>query len=207
MLWAARQLLVPLNYLKIRHGDGIFHSKATYDFVLPVIFSGLTFLAFWWLDIPLRIFANPEMTKRLTDLLQLMIVFYMAALAAVATFERKGIDEPLKGGDAILHVRRHDGGDLRPKKLSHREFICYLFGYLSFLSLILFVFITMGDVLWPRFEDQMATHHSLHWLLANVVDPIGLFVFFVAIWQLIFTSLLGIYFLTDRLQLLNDPDA
>jgi hypothetical protein len=207
MLWAARQLLVPLNYLRIKHGRGIFHSKMTYDFVLPIIFSALTWLAFWFLDIPLRIFSNPDMTTRITDLLQLMIVFYMAALAAVATFERRGIDKPLKGGDAILHIRHHDGGGKRPKILSHREFICYLFGYLSFLSLVLFMFLTIFDVVWPKFEEHFAAQAAVHHFLIHMVDPIALFVFFVAVWQLIFTSLLGIYFLTDRLQVLSDPDA
>ncbi|MDP2260782.1 MAG: hypothetical protein Q8J89_13815 [Caulobacter sp.] len=46
------------------------------------------------------------MTKLLADAaencLAVLIGFKMAALAARSTFERAGIDQPLKGGDAIL---------------------------------------------------------------------------------------------------------
>ncbi len=84
MLWAARQLLVPLNYLRIRHGDTLFRSKAVYDFVFPIIFTGLTCGVFAWLGVSLAIFMHEELVKRLTDLLALMIVFYLAALAARA---------------------------------------------------------------------------------------------------------------------------
>src|ERR1700692_889659 len=110
MLWAARQILVPLNYLRIKHGYGIWHSKRVYDIVLPTAFAVITLFAFVILGITLSVFDHEELVKRILDLLGLMIVFYMAALAAVATFDRDGIDAPLKGGDAVLWVRHPDGG-------------------------------------------------------------------------------------------------
>ena len=124
MFWAFRQLSIPMNYLRIRHGKGVFHSKVVYDFVLPLIFALFTCLSFWLVDVRLALFENQEMSKRIMDLLALMIVFYVAALAAVATFERKGIDEKLKGEDAVLWVRNHDeGGNYFKKRLTYRQFI------------------------------------------------------------------------------------
>lgn len=206
MLWAIRQLLVPVNYLRIRHGEGLFRSKRVYDFIFPAIFAAGTCAIFLWLQIELAIFSHDELVKRLLDLLALMIVFYMAALAAVATFERQGIDNPLKGGDAILLVRDHDGGNYVPKKLTYRHFISYLFGFLSFLSLCLYVIIIILAVGWPQFEAHFKLHQRISWLLSHVADPSIFFIVMFLVWQLIFTSLLGIYFLTDRIQTLNDPE-
>lgn len=205
MLWAARQLLVPVNYLRIRHGDTLFRSKAVYDFVFPIIFTGFTYGVFAWLGLSLAIFMHEELVKRLTDLLALTIVFYLAALAAVATFDRKGIDDPLKGGDAILRVRHHDTGEVIDKALSYRQFISYLFGYLSFLSLCLYIIITVFTVGWPEFEKHFECARG-YCILTNIVDPVIFCLIFVAVWQLIFTSLLGIYFLTARIQSLYDPE-
>lgn len=205
MIWAARQLLVPCNYLRIRHGDRPFQSKLVYDFVLPICGTVATLAGCLWLGIPLAIFKHHALIKNLLELLSLMIVFYVAALAAVATFERKGIDEPLHGGPATLLVTKPDGGERVRKVLTYRQFISYLFGYLSFLSLCLFtlmVFLTAG---WPKFEVKLLSYNLDKWVLTDLADPILFFVLFMGVWQLIFTSLLGIYFLTDRIQSLNDP--
>lgn len=207
MFWAIRQILVPVNYLRIRHGNSLFHSKRVYDFVFPLIFTAATCAIFNWLHLRLSVFENAELTKRVLDLLALMIVFYMAALAAVATFERKGIDAALKGGDAILFVRNHDGGAYVEKKLTYRQFISYLFGYLSFLSLCLYVVIIMLAVIWPELETHYKTHQRAHFILSYIANPAVFFLIVFAIWQLTFTSLLGIYFLTERIQTLNDSES
>ena len=205
--WPIRQLSVPMNYLRIRHGSGFFSSKLTYDLVIPFALTTITCWTFRALGVELAPFAHPVMMKRLTDLLALMIVFYMAALAAVATFERKGIDRGLKDEDATLSVRHHDGGHFVTKKLSYRQFVSYLFGYLSFLSLCLYIFIVFTEVFWPQLERHFSKVTNVTWALTKIVDPAIFFVLFFLVWQLVVTSLLGIYFLTERIQTLNDPET
>lgn len=204
MIWALRQLTVPVNYLRIRHGRGIFRSKLTYDFVLPTILAALTLAAFAWLGISFALYDHPDLVKRISDLLSLMIVFYMAALAAVATFDRPGIDNYLPDNDAILSIRNPDGGKWEDVPLSYRKFISYLFGYLSFLSLCLFIFLALLDVGWKKVEEHFSSNVLIHQALTMFADPIIFFATFFAIWQLFITSLLGIYFLTERIQTLND---
>jgi hypothetical protein len=160
---------------------------------------------FIWLGIGLSVFDHNELVKRILDLLALMIVFYMAALAAVATFERKGIDEPLKGDDALLRVRHHDGGDWVEKKLTYRQFISYVFGFLSFLSLLLYLFIVFMAVAWPEIKSHFSNNYW-NFFISKIADPLMLFAVAFCIWELTITSLLGIYFLTERIQTLNDPE-
>ena len=206
MIWAAREIFVPLNYLRIRHGRGLFHSKRVYDVVLPTAFALITVIIFLSLGVSLSVFDHDDLVKRILDLLALMIVFYMAALAAVANFERKGIDELLRGGDAILWVRRANGGTKIEKKLSYRQFISYIFGFLSFLSLLLYISIVILSFMWPPIRDTFCQSQIYCWVFSKIIDPVLLYVVSFLIWELTFTSLLGIYFLTERIQTLNDPD-
>lgn len=207
MWWVVKQLAVPANYLRIRNGHGLFHSKRMYDLVLPVTFAAATCVYFGWLSISFAVFDHPVLVKRISDLLTLMIAFYMAALAAVATFDRKGIDNELDGDPALLSVRNPDP-DAKEKRidksLSYRQFISYLFGYLSFLSLILYVFILAFDGGWRKFEAHIHTNAALLGFLKDIIDPLLTFILFSGLWQLIFTSLLGIYFLTERVQSLHE---
>ena len=139
MLWAIKQLSVPTNYLRIRHGHGIFRSKQTYDFTLPVLLAVATGLIFKAFGTKFDIFSNTDLIKRIQDLLALMIAFYMAALAAVSTFERKGIDSRLPDEDALLRIR-DSFGNKQDKPLSYRQFIAYVFGFVIFITLSIYVY-------------------------------------------------------------------
>lgn len=205
-MWWLKQLCVPINYLRIRSGRDWLHSKRVYDFVLPIVLAALTCAYFRWLGISFAIFNHPVLIKRISDLLTLMIVFFMAALAAVATFDREGIDEPLEGEPATLKVQNTENARQRITKiLTYRQFISYLFGYLSFLSLVLYVYIMVCDDGWKKLEHYFKSVRWLYGILTDYVDPLLTFVLFTALWQLIITSLLGIYFLTERIQSLSKP--
>jgi hypothetical protein len=206
MLWSIRQILVPCNYLRIRHGQTLMRSKAVFDFVLPALATAATCGACLWLGISLAVFQHSGLVKNLLSLLALMIVFYMAALAAVATFAREGMDTPLKGGEAILKVRHHDGGHMVSKSLTYRQFISYLFGYLSFLSLCLYVTVVFLAAGWEPLECKLLAANLNAWVLDWIVNPVLFVVVFFFTWQLIITSLLGIYFLTERVQTLSEPE-
>lgn len=206
MLWAFRQLLVPCNYLRIQHGDSFFQSKAVYDVVLPVVLAGATAGVCLWLAIPLKVDHHAGLVDSLSQLLALMIGFYLAALAAVATFDRDGIDAPLKGGDAILWVRHHDGGHKVRKVLSYRQFIAYMFGYLSFLSLNLFIAIIFFSKVWPKISKALSPLKYWNDAERYVIGPLIFFFVFFFLWQLVITSMLAIYFLAERLQTLSDEE-
>lgn len=206
MLWPIRQLLVPCNYLRIQHGDSLLESKFVYDFIIPGILTVMTVSGSWWLGIPMTFSKQPNLVNSITQLLALMIGFYLAALAAVATFDRAGIDSPLKGGDATLWVRDHNGGERKKKTLSYRKFISYMFGYLSFLSLNLFIFIIFLSQAWPKFIKKLSFIPNWSNLQKIAIDPFIYSIVFFAIWQMVITSMLAIYFLADRLQTLTDNE-
>ncbi|MDI1295164.1 MAG: hypothetical protein PSY12_04655 [bacterium] len=199
MLWAARQLCAPLRYLMISQGTGLFTSKLTYDFVLPAIVSVSAGVLVCTLPLPLGFFASQGLIPDVISLLNLLIAFFIAALAAVATFDRPGLDEPMKGEPAILR-RRNKRGVKMEKVLSHRQFVCYLFGFLSFASLMTL----LGLYIVRMFKTELVDLIQLHSWIAAVGKPLAAALFFFVLSQLVVTMLLGVYFLCDRLQFLDD---
>lgn len=202
MLWAFRQLCAPLRYLTISQGTGLFTSKLTYDFVLPGIVSVSAGALVWRFSLPLGFFASQGLVADVISLLNLLIAFFIAALAAVATFDRPGLDDSMKGEPAILR-RRNSRGITVAKVLSHRQFVCYLFGFLSFASLMML----LGLYIVRMFKAELGDLIQLYSWIAAVGKPIAAVLFFFVLSQLTVTVLLGVYFLCDRLQFLDDKSV
>lgn len=204
MIWAFRQLLTPCNYLRIRHGDGVLQSKAVYDVVLPGALSALTLGVAIIFDLSLDVVGNSDLFTAISGLLAILIGFYMAALAAVSTFTRPGIDNKLPGHDAILNVRRKDGRGRIDKQLSYRQFISYLFGYASFLSFIIYVALFLAKSIWTKVDSTVAALPNGRAIMDYGIEPISFVIIVFLLWQLFLVSLLGIYFLAERIQELSD---
>jgi hypothetical protein len=203
MIWAVRQLLTPFRYLRIRYGHGAFRSKFVYDWVLPIVLSAISvYLSLTYAE-HAKLFSEHSLIGAFNKLLEILVAFYIVALAAVATFDPGGsLDTKMKGEPATLVLVYARSGKIN-KELTRRQFVCYLFGYLSTLSLLVYVtVITCNQV-----EHSIAEMcyrllgNGAYYLKAGVM-----FVFMAALWQIVVTTLLGIYFVSDRLQFMDDPE-
>ncbi|WP_269515355.1 hypothetical protein [Brevundimonas subvibrioides] len=204
MIWAFRQLATPCNYLRIRHGEDVFRSKLVYDLILPGLLAGGTLAVALICDMPLSVLEDKELFGAMSGLLAILIGFYMAALAAVSTFDRAGIDNKLEGHDALLSVRRTDGRGRVDKKLSYRQFISYLFGYASFLSFIIYVALFLGKSVWSKMEAAVRQIRFGPEVMVYGIEPLSFYLTAFFMWQLFLVSLLGIYFLAERIQELHE---
>jgi len=202
MIWAVRQLCAPLRYLRIEQGSGLFRSKLSYDLVLPALLAASSTAVTYRLGAQLGLFATAGLIPGIIDLLNLMIAFFIAALAAVATFDKPSLDEAMKGEPAILKLRSARGGT-RLHPLTNRQFICYLFGYLSFASIILIAALYIARQIGP---SLIGAYPLLPWAKLTI-KLLGTFLLFMVLWQIFVTTLLGIYFLCDRLQFIEDDDV
>ena len=202
MFWTVKQLFSPLRYLMISQGSGLFKSKITYDFTIPLFLAVLSTCITWYLSSSLGMFSDSGLIPGVINLLNLMIAFFIAALAAVATFDRPSLDDSMKGDPAFINLRTSKGGR-RLHKLSNRQFICYLFGYLSFASIMLIAGLYILRLVGPSVLERVnLTPDYLRYGRLVVV-----FLLFFVIWQIFVAMLLGIYFLCDRLQFLDEKDV
>lgn len=180
------QLITPLGYLRIRQ-----EVKPWFDWYAPFFITSTMVLAFYALPISVNIFGDNGLVFIITDLIKFLAGFYIASLAAVATFHKPEMDEPLAGSAATLDVIRR-GGD-KKSILSRRRFLCYLFGYLAFMSLALYFVGAAVSLLWENLSvlAQYSWAQFAKWLFIYV------YLFFTV--NLLTTTLLGLHFMTDRI--------
>ncbi|MGH6922237.1 MAG: hypothetical protein ACRED5_00575 [Propylenella sp.] len=181
------RIFVPLRYLQIDHPE-----KRKFDIWLPFIL-GIVF----WLPLLSDGFREDslrgfEIVAKVSSFLGVLTGFFIAALAAVATFGKAEMDDPMPG-DPPVRLEHHANKETYFEELSRRRFLSFLFGYLSFVTLGLYLaglayplvdsyFIT---VYWP---DLRVPSFCVFWIvygfvLANVLS----------------NTLLGLFYLTDRI--------
>lgn len=158
----------------------------------PLLWLGLT--ALYLVLLPGTVVEKIDIAEQLvgssSQLLMILPGFYIAALAAIATFPGSSMDQGLEGSEARLKSREH-GADLE-RKLPRRHFLCLLFGYLSFSSLILALLCELPPSLAPARFFQDAAWSNLCRIVCTGVY--GLFFL-----QLISLTLLGLFYLSDRI--------
>ncbi|MEE9339777.1 MAG: hypothetical protein V3U87_17030 [Methylococcaceae bacterium] len=131
---AMKQLLSPLNHLRIQHSQ-----KYLFDYFIPLVIALIALIVLiglMALPVSINIFGHNGLISVITGLIQILVGFYIAALAAVATFQKEGLDSFLAGEGATLVVQRR--GIEKSIQLTRRKFVCYLFGYLAFVGIALY---------------------------------------------------------------------
>lgn len=188
-------LLRPLDYLRIKHPQ-----KTKIDIVIPFILSaGSTIIAII-LPLPIKLFAYGGLVASVTNLLQILSGFYIASLAAVATFNKPGMDQKLAGKPVKLKQRFK--GTFKEEELTRRRFLCLLFGYLSLMSIFIYFFGAVSNIF--RENIRVIFPGTMHLYLRITFIFSYLFFFF----NLLLTTLYGLYYLVDRIHradsVLND---
>ena len=152
MFLAASRLLRPLNYLKISG-----YSLGKFHWGYPALFTAITLIyIILYPDNISLLTGNDSFLSGLLSCLNLLPGFYITALAAVATFNRKAMDEEIDGVTATLKAQ--ENGQVKIRSLTRRRFLCYLFGYLSFISLFLLIAGIGGESY--RFLEQPAQNED-----------------------------------------------
>lgn len=179
-------LIRPWVYLRIRGTH-----KATFDWVVPLLLTVLTVGLGYQFREALNIYGSGGVLDDLTSFIQSLPGFFIAALAAVATFNRVDLDAlmPEPTPTVPIHVR----GISSEVKLSRRRFLSILFAFLTAQSIAITV---IGIAL-----KQLAPSVSLivPCSLQTLLSLFGLFVYSLMFWQLLTVTCIGLYYLGDRM--------
>jgi len=183
------KLFSPLSYLRIRHEE-----KAWYDYKIPFLFAAVVTIAYYFHANKVSMIGTNGLLLQVNGLLQVLIGFYIAALAAVATFTNATIDEVM-AGDAPTLVETFRGQKFEVE-LTRRRFVCYLFGYLALVSFILFCIGLISILIGKPINAWVVTFLSPDAILGLKTIFIGVYTFVLV--NIITTTLLGLYFLAVR---------
>lgn len=185
------QITRPFSYLRIEHPV-----KKIFDWLAPLAISIISSLIFILCGNEINFLGENGFISKISSFVQILPGFYIAALAAIATFNRHDIDkympDPTPQVDIIIR------GQKNKIKLTRRRFLCMLFAFLtaeSILLAILSVFSTSFSSSIKAILPQNTHSFSLHAFL---------FMYVFLFWQMIIATFLGLYYLGDRL---NQPDS
>ncbi|WP_275286909.1 hypothetical protein [Halomonas elongata] len=178
------QLSRPFAYMLIKHED-----KHIYDWVIPTIVTvAISFFSFVF---SVSLVSLVKYSVELTSFVNSLPGFFIAALAAVATFNRKDIDKEMDGPDPPT-VSTRIGDENIPVPLTRRRFLCMLFSYLTIIS----IFISIYGVI----PDAFGFIDNEKGILTAPPFSVSLYllVFCFSFMQLVVSTMYGLYYLGDR---------
>lgn len=180
-----RTLFAPLNYLRARNSQ-----KFAWDWIYPVILAVLMTGCLLVLPQPISILGDKGLVYWVNELLQVLIGFYIAALAAIASFGRASLDQVIEGDGVLLSVRR-DGAP-EDRSLTRRSFLSLMFGYLSLLAIFLYCTGLAVSLL-------AANIHLLPPVVLTALRIGFVFIYGFLFAQMLSITLVALFYLSDRI--------
>lgn len=185
----------PFRYLRLRNER---RSRLIFRDVLPIgiltVFFALPFLVFDQVN-----FSRPSgLVDQMGSLASILAGFYIAALVAVGSFSASigDLDNEISNGK--IFVSPND-----ETSLTRREYICAIFGFLSFLALLIAVLsafiLIVSSPLELAIGDKSFTVRDEVWKVINVVRAFGVVAYSATVSTMIITTFYGLYYLTDRI--------
>ncbi len=181
------RLIVPLKYWQIKHPD-----KLKFDLYVPAMLALVLMIPLLFPEFRTNSALPVAVIEKITSFIALLSGFFIAALAAIATFGGKGLDSQMLGNGKVELVHKSVGEpDVEP--LTRRRFLSFLFGFLAFQSIIC-ALLGIGVF----FADQINIS-SYAPTLVKFGFPIFWVVYSFIIGTIISNTLLGLFYLTDRM--------
>ncbi len=179
------QLTRPISYLFLNHEAG-----KVYNWQIPLLLAAFsTVILFFVSDIQM-LAGEGGLIESLTSLIINLPGFLIAALAAIATFNRPVIDQEMIDAP-VIDIKVGDT-ELKNSPLSRRDFLLRLFSFLTVDSIFLVIYAKVGSII-PVPSWFITEFYIAEWIFS--------FVFLVIFWQLLTLILFGMYYLCERLNL------
>lgn len=192
MIWY--QLTRPLAFWTINHPQLRWVTRW-----LPVALTVPVVIIFLLLPIEPKVLGEKSLTQYVLTFISTLPGFYIAALAAVATFNRPTLDEIMPPPAPTMKLRT--GLLSENVELTMRMFLSLMFAYLTTLSFFAAALCISAELIAPSVQfliTKMPTSwliHSVH--MALKVSYLSLLMWLIS--NIGITTLHGMYFLAERI--------
>ncbi len=190
------QLTRPASYLLIDDP-----SKWKIDWMIPFVITLVMTISFYIIPGDEHWMGANGFIKNLQGVLQILPGFYLASLAAIATFNKDDLDYELPTPTPKISIKfvRSDRLHSKTINLTRRRMLCYLFGYLTFLGLMLYLATVFAPII-----VLSAANHMADWGTYLIIASKSIFLLFF--WQMIVITIFGLYQLCDRIHQVGDTE-
>lgn len=152
---------------------------------------------FWILPVKPVLFGDVGLNGSIIALVATLPGFFIAALAAVSTFERDALDEvmPPPAPTLDLRTRGMDEG----VELTMRMFLCHLFAYLTTYSFLLALLCVTCEALVPSVRGVISGFSGNAAQLSLLMRTSYVVIIAWFLGNIITAALFGMYFLAERM--------
>ena len=182
MISTFKRLLTAIDYLRISH-----EAKHRYDYTIPTLFALAMISCYYFIPIKPSILGKDGIISNINSIIQILTGFYIASLAAVATFKTERLDEVMEGRPPKLK-----GINGKTELLTRRRFLCLLFAYLVTLCFLLVFIGIIAPTVSANLRDLVPA-------LFVYIKYVSLSIYIFLVSQLTVVTLLGIFFITDKI--------
>jgi len=187
-----RYLLRPFAFLGVRHPGTLL---PWLNWVLPALFAAILVGLLAWLMPTVNLFSNDGLFVRILGFVQSLPGFYIAALAAIATFNQPALDVLMPGKPPTGHIVFN--GKMVEVELTRRRFLCLLFSYLTAISFLLTIGLVAATSLSGPLKITLTT-------VAGALDlsiarwAVG-WLLFAALGQMMTVTFYGLFYIGERM--------
>lgn len=165
----------------------------------PLVLAAVFTFVYWILPVRPSLTGDGSLSHHMITVFAILPGFFIAALAAVSTFNRPEIDEVMPDPAPELKLRTGEHESFVP--MTARMFTTHLFSYLTSISFFSVLFFVFADLLSPSVSHWAGLVSDLFWR-DLLVEALALIYFFCVIWlaaKIVLTTLIGLYFLAERI--------
>ncbi len=141
-------LFRPFGFLGIRHQGWLF---VWLNWLLPFCIAATATLLLIWAAPTVNLYSAEGLFVRTLGFVQNLPGFYIAALAAIATFNQPALDKLMPGTPPTAQIVYN--GQLVKVDLTRRRFLCLLFSYLTAISFLLTISLISATSLAAPMKD------------------------------------------------------
>jgi hypothetical protein len=183
------QLFRPVTgYLSIQHP-----TKPIVDWVVPGVLSLVATVVVVLVRGKINFYGAGGVVSLLLGYIQNLPGFYIAALAAIATFPRVEIDQILAGNPAPKIVNVDSQGNESVIELTRRRFLCLMFAFLTAECIILTVLSALGLSVAAPIRGAVSDFAYI------TLYTVATFSYFMLFFQLIVATFWGIFYLGEKI--------
>ncbi|WP_309621938.1 hypothetical protein [Novosphingobium sp.] len=177
----------PFAFILVRHD----HLR-TAMIAGSIVCASIATLALFVVDPTRKIFGSGSFIQAILPVFSSLPGFFIAALAAVATFNRPELDVEMP--DPAPQLKLMTQGKKGFVKLTTRMFLSFLFAYLTSVAFLGIAVLIAGDLLAPGIS-RLISDEKAHLIIKVIFVLTALLITF----NIVITTLVGMYFLAERI--------
>lgn len=184
-------------YVRLRREDG---ARVIAPLFYISLAGAILFVIFWASISMPKSFAKDGLVDGLGSITAVLAGFYVAGLVAIATFfrENSSLDDVIENGPAIINRGTDD-----EERLTRRQYVCSIFGFLVALSFFLAISAVVLRVSSPSISHIFGISEvifcSYEILWTTILEFISVFIWIYLFILQITLTLIGLYYLMDRI--------